>query len=231
LAGGLFLSKDPVFMLRDVFFDESGDLGWQLTDSFRVGGSSNYFTIAFLILPPSKNKLIDRFVRRFNDKRGSSKEFKGANFRRGRAAKISREMISLFRRNADIEIVCATIDKRTVAGVVQEKGNNDILYNYLVREGLIDRLRVFKTVRIVPDQRSIPHGSQNSCADLLKTALWFDESVETRISYAPEESHANYRLQFIDWMANFTWRSYENGDGDALEILRPFITEIRIGFS
>lgn len=225
------MQRAPVFMQRDIFFDESGDLGWQLTDGFRVGGSSNYFTIAFLILPPSKNKLIDRFVRRFNDKRGSKKEFKGANFRRGRAAKISREMISLFRRNADIEIICVTVDKRTVPGVAQEKGNDDVLYNYVVREGLMSRLRAFKAVRIVPDQRSIPHGSQNSCADLLKTTLWFDERVETRLSYAPEESHANYRLQFIDWIANFTWRSYENEDADALGILLPFITEIRIGFN
>lgn len=209
--------------MTEIFFDESGDLGWQLGENFRRGGSSKYFVISFLIIPQEKGKFIERFVRKFHEKRGSYKEYKGASFRKGRAATTAKRIEALLRRNTDIKLASIVFTKESAPLMVREKGNEDVLYNFLVREGLLHFLRESLEVKIIPDQRSVPSGSQNSCSDLLKTALWFDEQKEVRLNYAPEESHNNLKLQFIDWIANFTWRAYENKDDEAFRILKPLI--------
>lgn len=51
--------------MHDVYFDESGDLGWILDAPYRDGGSSRYFTIAYVLIPSEKSILLDRFIRRF----------------------------------------------------------------------------------------------------------------------------------------------------------------------
>ena len=69
-------------MEYDVYFDESGDLGWKLNQPYRKGGSSQFFTIAYIIIPTDKNKYINRFIKQFHkDRQGIEKEVKGAEFR------------------------------------------------------------------------------------------------------------------------------------------------------
>jgi len=36
-----------------VFLDESGDLGWNFEHPFRMGGSSRFLTLAFLVVDES----------------------------------------------------------------------------------------------------------------------------------------------------------------------------------
>lgn len=211
---------------RNIYFDESGDLGWQLGNKFRTGGSSRYFTLAFLIIPKAKEKLVERFVRRFNEKRGSTKEFKGASFRKGRAVRISREIKSLLERNSDIYIRTVTIEKEQVPVIAQEKGNEEALYNYLVRMGLENEIYQWDSTVIIPDKRSVPNGSQNSCIDMLKILVWFDQKANTSIDYTPRESHSDHKLQFIDWIANFTWRHHENNDSGAIEVLGESVSHV-----
>jgi len=53
----------------DVYYDESGDLGWKLNHPYRKGGSSQFFVIAYIILPTDKNKHINRFFKKFHKER------------------------------------------------------------------------------------------------------------------------------------------------------------------
>ncbi len=96
-------------MQHDVYLDESGDLGWRLALPYRRGGSSKFFTLAYIILPSYKNKHINRFVNKFHkDRNGKKKEVKGAKMRGRRAETIARQISELFDWNNDITIGAIT---------------------------------------------------------------------------------------------------------------------------
>ncbi len=46
----------------DAYFDESGDLGWILDKKFRKGGSSQFFTIAYLSYQPVESHNNKRLI-------------------------------------------------------------------------------------------------------------------------------------------------------------------------
>lgn len=217
-------------MEYDVYFDESGDLGTFFDKPYRKGGSSTYFTIAYIIIPIDKNKIINRFVKRFQKIRQSENEIKGANLKKGRAKKLSNEIGKLIDLHPDIIVGAITSNKKNAPKPLLKEKNVELLYSYMVQKSICDRISSFDKVRIVPDERSIPAGSQNSCADLIKTDLWFWKKVETEISYKQEESFRNERLMFIDWVANFVWRHYENGHSDPYRILGKYIEDETLFF-
>jgi hypothetical protein len=215
----------------DIYFDESGDLGWTLDKPYRRGGgSSQYFTIAYLLLPPHKNKLINRFIKRFNTERGSHKEYKGAYFIEKRAKSVANKIAQLLRIHEDIKIGVVTVQKKNLPAQLIDSGNDDVVYNYLVQKGICHKLEEASLVNIIPDKRSVPRGSQNSCSDLIKNDLWFWRKSVVDINYAPEESHQNTRLIFVDWIANFVWRNYELDKHTAYRILAPHLEEERLYF-
>ncbi|GAB5552866.1 MAG: hypothetical protein Sapg2KO_24570 [Saprospiraceae bacterium] len=218
-------------MEYDIYFDESGDLGWTLDRPYRKGGgSSQYFTIAYLIIPPHKNKIINRFVNRFNAERGSDKEYKGADFIEKRAKVMANKIAQLLRMHHDITIGAVSVHKKNLPLQVIGTNNDDVVYNYLVQTGLCSKLEQLTQANIIPDKRSVPKGSQNSCADLIKNDLWFLRKSKVKINYNPQESHQNTRLIFIDWVANFVWRKYEFDKGRAYQILEPLLQEDRLFF-
>ncbi len=214
-------------MEYDVYFDESGDLGWTLNKPYRKKGSSRYFTIAYIILPIDDIKYITRFIRKFHKERnGSYKEIKGADFRNYKAISTSRKIVNnLLKLNQEITIGVVTAKKSNAPIRLTGTGNDDILYNHMVKVGLAPRIVNIEKVNIIPDKRSVPSGSQNSCSDLLKDELWLRHDSNVKISYEPQESHNKDGLMFIDWIANFVWRNYEDGSRDAYQILQPFIQE------
>ena len=214
-------------MEYDVYFDESGDLGWKLNLPYRKGGSSQFFTIAYIIIPTEKNKHINRFIKKFHkDRNGKEKEVKGADFRNYRAKSIARNMMTrLLDWNNDITIGAVTTKKANVPPRLMNPNNHNVLYDHMVKVGLCSKLVNLKKVNIIPDKRSVPSGSQNSCADLLKNELWLNLGSQVELNYQPEESHQNERLIFIDWVANFVWRNYENGSVGAYQILSQKLQE------
>ena len=216
-------------MMYDVYLDESGDLGWILDTPYRDGGSSRYFTIAYVIVPTEKSILIDRFIRDFYKSYSSKakKEFKGMHFNDEFAAIAAKRIVKFLKKNGDIQIGAVTVKKENVPEVI-ENNNSYILYNFMVAQGLTPILKTLNYVNIIPDKRSVPSGSQNSCPDLLKTKIWLENNAQVRIIYSPEESHKNKRLMFIDWVANFVWRYCEDGRGMAYEILKDFIDQQKI---
>ena len=207
----------------DAYFDESGDLGWILDRRFRKGGSSQFFTIAYLIIPNEQNKHINRFVTKFNKERGSEKEYKGSDFSNKRARSMARDISNMLKRHPNIIIGAITAKKSKTPDCIKEENSENILYNYMAKEALCSNLIALKKVNVIPDKRSVPRESFNSYPDLLKTELWFNRSSTVRISYQPEESHNNKRLIFIDWIANFIWRKYEDEVEESFQILSQSI--------
>ena len=218
-------------MEYDIYFDESGDLGWTLDKKYRKGGSSQYFVIAYIIIPTANTKHITRFIKKFHkERKGKQKEVKGADFRNHRAKSTARSIADLIQKGLDITVGTVIVKKTDVPNNLIGTGNDDVLYNHMVKKGLCSNIADFDKVNIIPDKKSVPKGSQNSCSDLLKDELWLCQYSNVEISYKPEESHNIDGLMFIDWVANFIWRSYEDGYSAAHQILQPHIKEEMLSF-
>lgn len=217
------------------YLDESGDLGWTLNQPYRKSGSSRFFTIALLILPQEKEKHINRFLRKFHKERGGQdKEYKGASFSSRKAKSMARKILGFIEHDPDMHLGAVTINKAKVPSMLTGTENSNILYNHMVQALLCPMVKHYENISIIPDKRSVPSGSQNSCADLIKHKLWCEFDSRISISYKAEESQYNQRLQFIDWIANFVWRSYEdshkNSSQDAYQIISPSLQEKTIYF-
>ena len=215
-------------MEYDVYFDESGDLGWKLNEEFRKNGSSQFFTIAYIILPTGEKKHLNRFMKKFHRERGGrEKEIKGASFSNKRTRTIARNIMSLLERYQDMTIGAVTVRKNALPDKLINTDNDHVLYDYMVQLGICSKIAALDShrINIIPDKRSVPNGSQNSCFDLLKGKLWLEFGADAEISYQPEESHNNVGLMFIDWIANFVWRNYENNTPEAYQILSKRLEE------
>ncbi len=211
---------------HDVYLDESGDLGWNLDVPYRNGGSSRYFTIAYIICERSKSIELDRLVRRFY-KRYSiprEKEYKGMNFNDDFACIAIKMVLKMLKENTDMTIGTVTVKKANCPSTVNYESSN-ILYNYMVSLALVTKIQFLDKAHIIPDKRSIPRESINSCPDLIKTKAWFEYESSVLLEYSPEESYKNKRLIFIDWIANFVWRKYEDERTQAYKMLKPFLEE------
>ena len=101
-------------MEYDVYFDESGDLGWTLDKPYRREGSSRFFTISYLIIPTSDIKYISRFIRKYHDERGGKyKEVKGASIKGRNSHVLARKIIGLF-NNRNYILGAITASKNNV---------------------------------------------------------------------------------------------------------------------
>lgn len=207
----------------DVFFDESGDLGWVLDKPFRNGGSSKFFVISYIIIPTESKKHIVRFVKKtYKNRNKAIGELKGTNFKARGAKTVSREIILLLERHG-FKVGCVVVKKCNVPIRLKDPQNKEVLYNFMVQLGICDKITSLDKVNIVPDARSVPNGSENSCSDLIKSKLWMELGSNTIINYSPEVSHQSYELMFIDWITNFTWRFYEDEKPEPLQILSQCI--------
>ena len=208
-------------MTYEVYYDESGDLGWNLDQPFLKGGSSCFFTIGYMILAIENKKRISRFLRSFHKERGGkNREIKGASLSNKRAKAISNNIANQLLGYGDIKLGAVTVKKVNVPTPLKEGGNDHLLYNYMLNCCLPKQIRNYNDVIIIPDKRSVPKGSVNSCPDLIKTELWFKEGCSTKLSYTPKESHTDDGLMFVDWIANFVWRHHEKGHSDAAHRIR-----------
>ena len=217
-------------MKYDVYFDESGDLGWTLDKPYRKGGSSRFFTISYLIIPTSDIKYITRFIRKYHDEReGKYKEVKGASIK-GRNAEVLARKVIRFLENRPYILGSITVDKAKVPPRLSGTGNDDVLYNHMVKRSLSPHIASLSSVNIIPDRKSVPTGSQNSCSDLLKDELWLCRKSNVVLDYTPAESHNKDGLMFIDWIANFVWRNYEDKKEGAYQVLKAELNEEELFF-
>ena len=207
----------------NVYLDESGDLGWSFDKPYQFGGSSRYLTISALIVPKELSHLPKRIVKKTYQKRkiSSGIEIKGKDLSRDEKILFSNRVVSLLKRNPSIKIGAITVRKENVQPHIQADPNK--LYNYMVNFILLEEIKTYSTVDFIPDPRTIKVASGNSLVEYLQIKLWFEYNTATIIRHQPMESHRSYNLQFIDFISNIVWNSYERNKSKAFNILRPYI--------
>ena len=168
-----------------VYLDESGDLGWALDKPFRAGGSSQYLTLAFLLVPREKSHLPKRTLKRFRltHKFHPGKEVKGSELTHDQKLDFCLRAAKLCARNSDIRFRAITVKKVNVKPHIRRDGNK--LYNYMTKLGVLYQMSKYENVLLIPDERSIKIKSGNSLEDYLQTALWFEKAVSTRLECTP----------------------------------------------
>jgi len=210
-------------MEYDIFFDESGDLGWVLDKPFRKDGSSKFFSISYIIIPAGSQKHLSRFVRGiYKERNRTTKELKGTDFRAPAAKSVSRRIAAVIERHNFIA-GSIVVNKSNVPIRLMDPGCKDVLYNFMVQLGLCDKVSSFDTINIIPDERSVPSVSKNTCSDLIRSKLWLEMGSNTIVNYTPKVSHQSNELMFIDWITNFTWRNYENNEPAPFQILERYM--------
>ena len=109
-----------------------------------------------------------------------------------------------------IKIDCIVANKENVQPHIRADPNK--LYNFMCKLVMIDHVKHVPQFVFVPDKRSVKLESGNSLSDYLQTVLWFECGASTVIINHPQESHKNYNLQFVDWVANCVWSHFEDGE-------------------
>jgi Protein of unknown function (DUF3800) len=142
-------------MSISIYLDESGDLGWSLTQAHNRGGSSRYLTLAAVILPSAKTYLVDRIVRNLYKarKRPQKNELKSVELRSHERSTVIREIISLHKNHPDILFTAITVEKRGVNAAFRKHPNG--LYNYMAKLMLLHKMGKYPYVDLIPDARSV----------------------------------------------------------------------------
>lgn len=214
----------------EVYIDESGDTGWSFNKPNGQGGSSRYLTIAYVIVPSNKASSLSRLVRKIYEffKLNIKVEKKGASFRSDDAKVISKKIVSLL-NDGSIKIGAAVVDKQNVPLRIQE--DKTVIYNYALVKVVSPEIDGYSKATIIPDKRTVKVVNGDTLDNYFRIHLHAELLSDTILHYEPRISEKEHNLWFIDWIANFIWRSYENGDMEAFDILREHIKTEELFFT
>jgi hypothetical protein len=193
-----------------VYLDESGDMGWKFLSPYRFGGSSRFLCLAFLFLPKKLMKIPEQIMVDLYKKYGWASERKACRATQNQKLEFCAQVNRILKTFGDIKIDCIVAKKENVQSHIRADPNK--LYNYMCRLVMIEHVRHVPEFEFIPDKRSIKIESGNSLSDYLQTVLWFECGTATRILNCPKESHQEYNLQFIDWIANCVWSHFEDAE-------------------
>ncbi|NIG57145.1 DUF3800 domain-containing protein [Chitinophaga sp. Cy-1792] len=198
-------------MRSHVFLDESGDLGFKFNQPYRSGGSSRYLTLGYLICPITDFHIPKRIVRdvyhkfRFDAK----KEIKASDLQKHHKDFICASTIKMMEKHPHFILGGITVKKEKVLPHIRADGN--ILYNYMMRVALIEKVQDHQSCKITRDYRYTKIASSNSCIDYLQTFIWLENNKPAVLTDNPCHSHTDDGLIFIDWITNIIWSKYEDG--------------------
>jgi hypothetical protein len=213
-----------------ICIDESGDLGWEFTAPYRQGGSSRYLTISALCTPPQKTHLPKRVVRdlykEFNW--STAKERKWVDMGQKARAEFAAQARKLCDANADIFLDTIVVYKPNVEKHIQADPNK--LYNYMIGLLLLDRMRAYDHVTLIPDKRSIRVESGRSLHDYLQVELWFTKKVQTILKTCPMESHHSLGIQFADMLSGVVQCRFEDNDMPDFLTIAPKVNVKKLFF-
>jgi hypothetical protein len=195
-----------------VYLDESGDLGWSFVLPYRHGGSSRYLSLAFLFIPKSHYKVPASIIADLYKKYGWRNEKKASGASDHQKIEFAKKLVGMMEAGPEIKIDCIVVKKENVLSHITADSNK--LYNYMCKLVVIDYVQNETEFEFIPDKRTIKVESGNSLSDYLQTVLWFETTSRAKLKNLPEESHGNYNLQFVDWVANIVWSYYEDGKSD-----------------
>lgn len=209
----------------NIYLDESGDLGWTLDKPYRRGGSSQYITIASLIVTPEKKHLPKRLLKKLY------KKFKWDPKIEKKWSEMSKPEREVFAEKAkdlvvanpdDIRYISITVRKRNVMQHIRKDSNK--LYNYMIGLSLLNEMGKYDVVNFIPDPRSVKVESGNSLHDYLQTTLWFQEKAATELITRPIDSSACVNLQFSDMLSGIVQGHFEDGNSEPWKVLSPLIS-------
>lgn len=209
----------------NIYLDESGDLGWTLDKPYRRGGSSQYITIASLVVTPEKKhlpkRLLKKLYKKFNWDPKVEKKW-------SEMTKVEREFFAVKAKDLinehpnDIRYISITVRKRNVKSHIRKDSNK--LYNYMIGLLLLNEMSKYDVVNFIPDPRSVKVESGNSLHDYLQTTLWFQEKATTEIITRPIDSSACVNLQFSDMISGIVQGHFEDSNSEPWRVLSPFIS-------
>lgn len=206
-----------------IFLDESGDLGWNFNAPYRSGGSSRFLAISALITPDNKTHLPSRVIRDlYADRKWSTtKEKKWSDMSDSAKEDFANRLVRLRGYHPDISFHSIVVDKRRVKPALHEDPN--LLYNYMIKLGLVGEMKKHDQVTLVPDPRTIKIQSGNSLHDYLQINLWYTENVETKLITKPQDSKKTLGLQFADMLAGATRHHFEDGNSAAWDAIKNHV--------
>jgi len=206
-----------------VYLDESGDTGWKFSLPFREGGSSRFLCLAFLFLPKPYKRMQKIIIADLYKKYGWLSEMKASRATEIQKLEFCTATNQMLAKFPNIRIDCIVAKKENVHPHIQADPNK--LYNYMCKLVMIDHVRNVAEFEFIPDKRSVKVESGNSLSDYLQMVLWFDctPPSRTKIVNHPQESHRNYNLQFVDWIAHCVWAHFENGEEAIYQKIIPRI--------
>ena len=210
-------------MSHTVYLDESGDLGFKFSKPYMHGGSSRYLTIAFFVVPNSKDKYLKRLVRKiykkYNFQPGT--EVKASDLNISHKNVIASEIKSLIKTHSDITVCSITVNKQGVYEHIKKEPN--LLYNYMMKLSILDKVNHLSKFTLLRDNRSVKVSSGNSLAEYLQTTLWFEHGSETALIDKPSDSKQFLNLILTDWLNNIVWNYYEHKNESPFKILSPML--------
>lgn len=204
-----------------VYVDESGDLGWNFSQPFRLGGSSRYLCLAIMFVPKPDRKRPKHVISGMYRKYGWIEEMKASLAVESQELEFVNNATAMLAASDGIKIDCIVAKKENVQSHIRSDPNK--LYNYMCKLVVCDYITAEPEIEFVPDKRSIKVQSGNSLSDYLQTVVWFECGCKTKIKNNPQESARNYSLQFVDWLAHIVWAHFENGETKAYSNLSPSI--------
>lgn len=209
--GGFFLCmQEAILASAIIYLDESGDLGWKFDAPYRRGGSSRYLTISALCVPTEKKHLPKRAIKKLYQKYswpvGEEKKWFGMTDDEKSA--FASRLETLCCDNPEICLKAIVVKKENVLPHIRKDGNK--LYNYMIRLLLLNYMKQFDVVTLVPDPRSIKVESGNSLHDYLQTELWFTEKSITNLLTTPLDSKICLNLQFADMLSGVVQSRHED---------------------
>jgi hypothetical protein len=206
-----------------VYLDESGDLGWTLDKPYRIGGSSRYLTITFLVIPHDEQCKPKRIVREVYRHFGfdPKDEMKGSMLSDEQLDYIAYKIVKYMRDNPTFKLGAITVKKERVQEHIRQDENK--LYNYMIKLGLVDKIDKFNSVLLIRDNRSVKIKNGNIIGDYLQTVLWFEKGSTTTLRDQPEDSKQNPNLIFIDWISHIVWSKYEDNNSKHFLIISKYI--------
>lgn len=212
------------------YLDESGDLGFKFDLPYRKGGSSRHLTIAFFICPKDKKDYLKRVVRKIYQKYKfpPGNEVKGSSFTLEQKVYVAQRIVDLLNKHPEITINAITVKKENVKEHIRKDPN--LLYNFMLRRSLLDKIDTFESVLLIRDSRSIKVKSGNSLIDYLKMMLLFEYNTGTELTDCPLDSSTSHNLILADWLNNIIFAHYEDGNSEAFRELNGKLTNMNLFF-
>lgn len=195
-------------MHRNIYLDESGDLGWTFNKIYRQGGSSRYLTIAYLITDINHINVPRRFVRDFytHFKFNPSKEIKASELKSVHKEYIAIEAAKMLSKHNNFIIGSITVRKENVPNHIRNSG--DELYGYMIGNSAISHINDELTCKITRDYKTAK--VSKGLITYLQTLVWFHDKKSATLNDSPKQSHQDDGIIFIDWISNIVWSKYED---------------------